>query len=390
MITKHITLGIVARNNLSLLLELIHRSGGLSRASLTTETGLNRSTIAALVGELTSLGLVVETEAEPTNRVGRPSPIVAPLPGPVAIAVNPELDAVTIAIVGLGARVDHQIRVEVEHTISPAETAEIVATTIDNLSAQLEGRRIVSIGLAVPGLVSARVGLVRWAPHLGWVDAPIAAWVRDATGLPTYVGNDASLGALAEHVFGAGRGVDDLVYLNGGASGIGGGVIVDGQPLRGVSGFAGEFGHNRPGAPNRTTDAETLEDDVSHARLLAALGIARADDLELDLAILESHDPVVHAELARQRQILSVALSNAINVFNPSLVLLGGFLATVRASDPAGLDALVGAQTIPAAWADARIQPAALADHRLMIGAAELAFAPLLNDPSSVAARMDS
>ncbi len=116
---------------------------------------------------------------------------------------------------------------------------------------------------------------------------------------------------------------------------------------------------------------------------------SRADDLELERAILESPNSAVHAELARQRQILSVALSNAINVFNPSLVLLGGFLATVRASDPAGLDALVGSQTIPAAWADARIMPAALADQRLMIGAAELAFAPLVNDPASVATRMD-
>ncbi len=379
----------MVRNNLSIVLELIHRSGGLARATLTTKTGLNRSTIAGLVGELSSLGLVVESDAEPTNRVGRPSPIVAPLPGPVAIAVNPELDAVTIAIVGLGARVDHQIRIEVDHQITPAETAEIVVKAIGDMSEQLVGRHIVSVGLAVPGLVRAGDGLVRWAPHLSWLDVPIADLVREATGLPTFVGNDASLGAIAEHVFGAGRGVADLVYLNGGAGGIGGGVIVDGQPLRGVSGYAGEFGHNRPGAPNRTTDAETLEDDVSHARLLAALGIARADDLELDRAILESRDSAVHAELARQRQILSVALSNAINVFNPSLVLLGGFLATVRASDPAGLDALVGSQTIPAAWADARILPAALADQRLMIGAAELAFAPLVNDPSSMATRMD-
>jgi predicted NBD/HSP70 family sugar kinase len=390
LVAEHITLDDVARNNLSLVLELIHRSGGLSRAALTTATRLNRSTIATLVGELASLNLVVEIDAEPTNRVGRPSPIVVPLPGPVTIAVNPELDAVTIAIVGLGARVDHQVRVNVDHEITPGETALLVAASIGDLSRHLAGRHIVGVGLAVPGLVRASDGLVRWAPHLSWLDVPIADLVRDATGLPTFVGNDASLGAIAEHVFGAGRGVENLVYLNGGAGGIGGGVIVDGQPLRGVSGYAGEFGHNRLGAPNRTNDEETLEDDVSHARLLAALGIERADDLELDLAILESHDPTVHAELARQRRILSVALSNAINVFNPSLVLLGGFLATVRASDPAGLDELVGSQAIPAAWADARILPAALSDHRLMIGAAELAFAPLLNDPSSMAARMDS
>jgi predicted NBD/HSP70 family sugar kinase len=382
LFAKHITLGDVARNNLSFVLELIHRSGGLSRAALTTETRLNRSTIAALVGELTSLGLVVETDAEPTNRVGRPSPIVAPLPGPVAIAVNPELDAVSVAVVGLGARVDHQMRIDVGHAITPVETAHIIALAIASIAAELDGKRIVGIGLAVPGLVSARDGLVRWAPHLGWVDAPLADLVRDATGLPAFVGNDASLGALAEHVFGAGRGVKDLVYLDG-ASGIGGGVIVNGEPLRGVSGFAGEFGHNHQ-------TGGTLEDEVSHARLLTALRLERADDIELDYAIAQSTDPGVHVELARQRRILAVALSNAINVFNPSLVLLGGYMASIRASNHAEFDHLVGAHTLPVAWADARIMPAALADHRLMIGAAELAFAPLLNDPVSAAARMDS
>lgn len=372
----------MARNNLSIVLEHIHRSGGLSRAALTAETQLNRSTIAALVGELASLGLVVETEAAPTNRVGRPSPIVVPMPGPVAIAVNPELDAVSVAVVGLGARVDHQLRIEVGHAITPDEFAEIVADAIAGLSEILEGKRVVGIGLAVPGLVSSRDGLVRWAPHLNWVDAPLADLVRDATGLPTYVGNDASLGALAEHVFGAGRGVKDLVYLDG-ESGIGGGVIVNGEPLRGASGFGGEFGHNHQGSG-------TLEDEVSHARLLATLGLERADDVELDYAIAQSTDPGVHAELARQRRILAVALSNAINVFNPALVLLGGYMASIRISNPAEFDHLVGAHTLPAAWADVRIMPAALAEHRLVIGAAELAFAPLLDDPSVVAARMNS
>ena len=75
---------------------------------------------------------------------------------------------------------------------------------------------------------------------------------RRAIGLPTVVDNDASLGAVAEHLFGAGRGVDDIVYLNGGASGIGGGLIVHGRLVGGAGGYAGEFGQNRPGIA--TTD----------------------------------------------------------------------------------------------------------------------------------------
>jgi predicted NBD/HSP70 family sugar kinase len=76
-------------------------------------------------------------------------------------------------------------------------------------------------------------------------------------------------------------------------------------------------------------------------------------------------------------------VSNAINVLGPSLVLFGGFLATVRASDPEDLDRLVEAHTVRAAWEDVRLESAGLGDDLLMIGAAELAFAALLADPAA-------
>ena len=196
----------------------------------------------------------------------------------------------------------------------------------------------------MPGLVRASDGLVRLAPHLGWTDAPIRALVEEAVSLPTFVGNDASLGAIAEHLFGAGRGVDDVVYLNGGASGIGGGLIVHGIPIGGSGGYAGEFGQNRPGIAaqdDRRAAGGVLEDEVSRARLLAVAGLPAADEPTLAAALAASDSPAVTAELARQRRILSTALANAVNVLNPSLVVLGGFLATVAESDPDALAAAV-------------------------------------------------
>ena len=83
--------------------------------------------------------------------------------------------------------------------------------------------------MAVPGQVRADDGLVRLAPHLGWVDDPFTARLAARTGLAVAAANDASLGVRAESTFGAGRDIQDVVYLNGGASGIGGGVIVGGR-----------------------------------------------------------------------------------------------------------------------------------------------------------------
>jgi predicted NBD/HSP70 family sugar kinase len=375
----------VHRRNLSKVLRLVHFEGPMSRARLTVLTALNRSTVATLVAELVDLGLVLELAPDPTKRVGRPSPVVVPDPEVLAIAVNPEVDAITIAAVGLDGRIPVRERVEVDHLPSPEETAEFVAATRDRWAAGLlRGTRLLGVGLAVPGLVRASDGLVRWAPHLEWTDAPLRAIVEQATGLPTAVGNDASLGAHAEHLFGAGRGVDDLVYLNGGASGIGGGLVVHGMLVGGTGGYAGEFGQNRPGiasAEDRRAEGGVLEDEVSRARLLEVAGLDNADEPTLARALAASAAPEVADELGRQRRILATALANAINVLNPSLVVLGGFLATVAESDPADLERAVASQAVAAAFEGVSIRVAALGEDRLMIGAAEAALAPLLADP---------
>ena len=183
---------------------------------------------------------------------------------------------------------------------------------------------------------------MRNAPHLRWIDEPLRDLVAAATGTPTVVGNDAMLGAIAEHLFGAARGVDDVVYLNGGASGIGGGLIIGGVPVPGAGGYAGEFGQNRPGiasASDRRAGDGVLEDEVSRARLLAAVELMTADEPTLAEALRASRSVTVAEELARQRRILATALANAVNVLNPSVVVLGGFLAMLADHD---LDGLIG------------------------------------------------
>lgn len=366
------------RANLALVLRTVHREGPRSRAALTEATGLNRSTIADLVAELVGDGLVLERAPDPVGRVGRPSPTVAPDPRVVAIAVNPEVDALDIGALALDGTLVARDRVPQTRLLTPERTAELVGERVAAWRrGTLRGRRLVGVGVAVPGPVRGTDGLVRTAPHLEWTDAAIGDLIANTTGLPTRVGNDAALGALAEHLFGAARGAHDLVYLNGGASGIGGAVIVGGVLLGGAGGYAGEFGRNRPGilapADRRSTDG-VLEDEVSRARLLAVLGLDEADDAILDEALRTSSAPSVRDETERQRRILATALANAANVLNPAVVVLGGFLATVAALDMDALDAAVRAQTMPACAEDLRLRVAGLGENRLLVGAAEAVF----------------
>ncbi len=366
------------RANLSLVLRTVHRDGPRSRAALTEATGLNRSTIADLVGELHRAGLVRERASEALGRVGRPSPIVEPDPRVVAVAVNPEVDALDIGAVALDGAIVARERLDQPSLLTPERTAELVGIHLDRWrGGVLAQARLIGVGVAVPGPVRATDGLVREAPHLGWTDAPLARLMTDATGLATHVANDAALGAVAEHLFGAARGARDVVYLNGGASGIGGAVIVGGIPLGGAGGYAGEFGQNRPGiadpSDRRAVDG-VLEDEVSRSLLLAAVGREARDDSALAAALADSTDAAVRAETDRQRRILATALANAANVMNPAVIVLGGFLAALAELDLPGLDRAVRAQTIPACAEGLRLAVAELGEDRLLVGAAEAVF----------------
>jgi predicted NBD/HSP70 family sugar kinase len=377
----------VRRHNLSVILGLVHRNRGLSRSQLTRHTGLNRSTIAALVAELVALDLVIEVEPDSSNQVGRPSPIVRPSPRTVGITVNPEIDAVTIGMVGLGGSVVKRVRYAVDRPPTVREAVDISAAVIAGLRAELDPEHtITGIGVAVPGLVRTQDGLVRLAPHLGWEDEPFAEMLEEATGLSVVAANDAHLGTLAEGTFGAGRGVADLIYLNGGASGIGGGIVSGGRPIGGAAGYAGELGHtlvNSNGVDCHCGARGCLETEVRRERLLALLGLGNVDVDDLEAALVASTDPAVRAEVHRQLDFLAVALRNAINTLNPQLIVLGGFLASLYAVDPAHLDRLLEEQPLKASRESVRVTRAQLGADLLMIGAGELAFEALLADPAN-------
>ena len=375
------------RNNLSLLTSLVHHHGVLSRAQLTRQTGLNRSTVGTLIGQLIALGLVYETAPAGEGQVGRPSPEVHPSPSIAALAVNPEIDAVTIGLVSLGGKVQKKIRFETERIPSAREAVNIASAVISGMRSELDASyRITGIGMAVPGLVNRDDGVVRHAPHLGWRNEPVARMLSEATGYSCHAANDASLGAEAELIFGAGAGQGNLIYLNGGASGIGGGIISDGRLLRGASGYAGELGHTfvRSGGSTCHCGATgCLETEVSQDRLLELAGLGSGDTADLEKALANS-SAGVNEEVERQLMYLGIALRNAVNIFNPEAVVLDGFLGTLHALAPESLTEMLFSQALDGAAGQVKIYRAALGSDLMMIGAAELAFTTFLADPAGV------
>ena len=273
------------RHNLGRLLTLVHRDGPQPRSALTRRTGLNRSTVGGLVGELVASGLVTETDPIASTGVGRPSPLVAADPSVAVLTVNPDIDAVTLGLVGLGGVVHKRVRYPTPGSLTATEAINLVAALVAGMRSELDSRfSVLGVGVAVPGLVERDTGTVTLAPHLQWHDEPIATRITATTGYRCVVANDARTAMIAEGWFGAGRGRQEFVYLNGSASGIGGGIVTTGRPVLGRHGYAGEFGHRvvHPGGlPCHCGRTGCLETEVRRDRLLAAVGLDDASAEQL-------------------------------------------------------------------------------------------------------------
>ncbi|MFC0681920.1 ROK family protein [Lysobacter korlensis] len=376
------------RHNLSTILTLLAQDGAQPRAQLTRRTGLNRSTIAALVSELAERDLVFETAAPGGGTVGRPSPVVNPNGRIACLAVHPDLDAVVVGLVGLGGLVHGRIRRETAGVPTAEQAVALAAGMATELRRRHAGVRVVGAGIALPGLVRSPDGLVTFAPHLGWHDEPLADRMAEALGVPAVATNDAKAAAVAELIHGAGKGARNLVYLNGSRSGIGGAVFTGGRALGGAAGYGGELGHtlaDPAGGPCHCGNRGCLETEVGVEPLLAALGRSAADPDELD-ALLASGAPDVRVELERQLDVLARSIASFIAAFDPELVLLGGFLGSLFDVDPERLRLRVREASFAAISEGVRIERAELRENLVIVGAAELAFAPLLADPVSLSA----
>ena len=381
----------VRQFNLSIVLRMLHFSGAVSRSQITSVSGLNRSTISDLVSELQELGLVTESEGS-TKSSGRPSHVVSASDNVVAFAVNPDIDATTVGVVTLGGRVLQKKRVFTRLQPSADQAIEIAAQIIKEMRSGFSPDVMVAgVGVAIPGQVRLADGVVRHAPHLNWIEAPFGAKLAQLTGLPVYLDNDASLGCMAEYNFGAARGFNDVVYVFAGSGGIGGGAIVNGRQLRGAAGYAGELGHVRIADVKRNDYSGlsgTIESLVKRDDLLEVfmLDIATDDELAADIYNVKANPNNRTKQAAKliekQSEAMALGLASFVNIFNPQVVVLAGFLASLFDYDKERVLKTVKEHALDAASESVIIRNGELGSDLLMIGAAELPFAKLLERPS--------
>jgi predicted NBD/HSP70 family sugar kinase len=381
----------IRRHNLALLLGQVHRDGELTRAELTQRLDLNRSTIGALVADLTEFGLVGERVPTGGARAGRPSHVVGPRPdGPYAIAVDIDVTHLTIAAVGIGGHVLSRHTLPMDPTPSPADlVAKHIVAAAATVGVEVDERAWpIGIGISVPGTVDWHSGTVEFAPNLTWRHEEFGAMVAALAppGLRVVVGNDADLAVIAEHVRGSGRGSDDVVYLIG-RIGVGAGIIVNGAPLRGHDGYAGEVGHNvvdASGPECHCGKRGCVETYVGENALLELAGRtepATAGSIAAVFADAAAGDERASSAVRAVAAALGRTIASLVNVLNPERVLLGGsFTEVFQLAEKEMMQAL-DSYTMGDSRNGVQLCTPRLGDDSSLLGAAELAFAALLSDP---------
>lgn len=378
------------RANLRAILQTVHTRGPTTRAVLTKQLGLNRSTIGALTGELQSLGLVSEETAAVGGRSGRPSHLVVPRDDNVVVAVDLGVDRIAVALIGLGGEIlERRTRTHQRGDHDVEHVVDAVAQMVEEVLSDGPERRCLGVGVSVPGAIRSSDGLVRFAPNLGWVEEPFTALLEKQLGCPVSTGNDANVGVLAERLRGAAVGYSDVVYLSA-SVGIGGGFLMGGRPLTGASGYAGEVGHmqvDSEGPVCRCGAVGCWETKVGENVLLRAAGRLSGGGPAAVAEVIEaarSGDTRAADAVGEVADWCGVGIRAIVNLFNPEIIVLGGGLAQVWRAAEDRVNEAMSRSTMMSPREDVVIRAALLGDDASLIGAAELAFAPVLDHPQAV------
>ncbi len=360
----------------------------MSRTELAEQMGLTRAAVSLIVNDLLESKVIVETESRSIPS-GRP---------PIVLEINPERGLVgaidigathlSIAVADFAARIHQEIEISLDIKQGP----EICLAKADQILRQLLQEQGLSIsdlsaiGIGVPGPVITEAGMVVSPPIMpGWDRYPIRASLEKKWGCPVTLNNDAELGALGEWAYGAGRGEKNIAYIKVG-SGVGAGLMLNKQIYGGTTGAAGEIGHltideNGPlcncgnhgcleafaGGHAIARQAQALAQSGKRT-LLAGLPPETITAREVAEAARRG-DLYAQEILSRAGTYIGIAIAGLINLFNPSVVIIGGGVAQVGDMLTTPIRQAVRERAMRASEQGVRITTAMLGRRSILIGA---------------------
>jgi predicted NBD/HSP70 family sugar kinase len=226
--------------NSNLVLKTIYTNGQVSRADISRMTKLTPTTVSTIVSTFINEGLVEETGTVPINR-GKPPTLVNVVEDAYSlIGINLARSTFYGATMDLRGKMTRLESIPL-HENTGEKALSLVYELVDSLLATIE-KPVLGIGVGAPGFVDGNSGAIRFAANVDWQDLPLQTLLSARYSLPTYVVNDNDASVMAEYTFGRYKNSPDIVILNVG-QGIGAGIVLNHQLLRGHGFGAGEIGH---------------------------------------------------------------------------------------------------------------------------------------------------
>ncbi|MGE5676312.1 MAG: ROK family transcriptional regulator [Mycobacterium leprae] len=394
---------LIKEMNIALVLNAIRQNEPIARVDLSKHTGLGRSTVTGIINRLLKEGLVSESGSAEAPAGRKPVLLTFNATALYVVGVKVGPRSATVAMLDMNAEVYHTQEIP----LSPSKGAEAMLNTLRSAietaitQTGIEREKVLGVGLVMPGVVDPSTGVAITSYFLGWSNLPIRDLLEQALELPVFVDNDANAMALAEAHYGAGRGFADILALTVGV-GVGAGIIIGGQIHRDARFSAGELGHIciMPDGPvcgcGRKGCLEALAADAAIVR--AAREAVEAGRSDLLRAMVQGHpelitreivveaalegDPVSQTILAECGRWLGTAVANAVNLFSPSRIVVGGE-AVLQAGDLIlePMRQQLAKVVFPSMPEDLLVVPAALGQHAWVKGAASLVLADVFQVP---------
>ena len=376
------------RKNLAIL-EVIRKNGPISRTDISKITELNIVTVSNYVNHYIKKGLVVEGELDEST--GGRKPVLVELNSKAGYIVGVGLNMLST----VGVLVDLEINViaELKHERHPENSEAVIERMVDMAAeiiekAEVDREKIVGVGVGVPGIIDERGRTIRWPQSLGEKDISVCLSIKDTfekrLNIPTFVENDANAAVLGEKWLGLDRDVRHMLYM---FSGVGCGILVNGEIYRGATGAAGELGitsykASKESAREIATQLGRWEMDlgmVRHAKEAIEKGersVVR-DFVQGDLSkltfkdivrALKEKDGLALKVVERAGNELGQKVAFLVNLLNPEIVVIGGGIEDCGAPLLDAVKNAVKEWAVEEASTQVKIIPSAFGENAVALG----------------------